>query len=85
MHVIRTAVPDVLILEPKVFVHGFLVLSESVDFLHKTTNYYHPGSEQSLLWCDSAIGIEWPLAGMTPQLAPKDSVGILLQHTRVFG
>lgn len=48
MHLIRTSIPDVLILELKVFAHGLLVLSESADFLYKTTSYYHPASEQML-------------------------------------
>lgn len=69
---------------PEGFAHGFLVLSESADFLYKTTSYYHPASEQSLLWSDSALGIEWPLRGITPQLATKDAAGRLLQHAEAF-
>jgi dTDP-4-dehydrorhamnose 3,5-epimerase len=69
---------------PEGFAHGFLVLSESADFLYKTTNYYHPASEQSLLWNDPALGIEWPLIGIAPKLAAKDAAGRLLQHAEVF-
>jgi len=69
---------------PEGFAHGFLVLSESADFLYKTTNYYHPASEQSLLWSDPALGIEWPLLGISPQLVAKDVAGRLLQVTEVF-
>lgn len=69
---------------PVGFAHGFLVLSESADFLYKTTSYYHPASEQSLLWNDSALGIEWPLKGITPQLAAKDAAGRLLQYAEAF-
>ena len=63
---------------PPGFAHGFLVLSESADFLYKATDYYHPASEQSLLWSDPALGIDWPLQGIEPQLAEKDRVGMLL-------
>lgn len=64
---------------PAGFAHGFLVLSESADFLYKTTDYYHPASEQSLLWNDPALGIDWPLHGLVPQLAAKDAAGKLLR------
>lgn len=63
---------------PEGFAHGFLVLSDSADFLYKTTDYYHPASEQSLLWNDPALGVDWPLSGLLPQLAPKDQAGRLL-------
>jgi dTDP-4-dehydrorhamnose 3,5-epimerase len=60
---------------PAGLAHGFLVTSESAEFLYKTTDYYHPEFESSLLWNDPAIGIEWPLHlvdGM-PLLAAKDA------------
>ena len=63
---------------PEGFAHGFLVLSDSADFLYKTTDYYHPASEQSLLWNDPELGVDWPLAGLVPQLADKDLAGRLL-------
>ena len=63
---------------PEGFAHGFLVLSDSADFLYKTTDYYHPASEQSLLWNDPALGVDWPLSGLLPQLAAKDQAGRLL-------
>ena len=50
---------------PPGFAHGFLVLSESADFLYKTTDYWHPEHERTLLWNDPALGIAWPLAGAT--------------------
>jgi dTDP-4-dehydrorhamnose 3,5-epimerase len=59
---------------PPGFAHGFLVLSDSADFLYKTTDYWYPEHERSLLWNDPAIGIEWPLAG-APLLAAKDVAG----------
>ena len=60
---------------PPGMAHGFLVTSDSAEFLYKTTDYYHPEFERSLLWNDPAIGIEWPLHlidGM-PLLAAKDA------------
>lgn len=62
---------------PEGFAHGFLVLSESVDFLYKTTDYYHPASERTLLWNDPALDIAWPLRDLPggPLLSAKDVVG----------
>jgi dTDP-4-dehydrorhamnose 3,5-epimerase len=59
---------------PAGFAHGFLVMSESAEFLYKTTDYYYPEFERSLLWNDSAIGIDWPLHSLDaePLLAAKD-------------
>jgi len=68
---------------PEGFAHGFLVLSESADFLYKTTDFYAPQHERCLLWNDPAIGIEWPLSG-EPILAAKDRAGVLLQAAEVF-
>jgi dTDP-4-dehydrorhamnose 3,5-epimerase len=61
---------------PKGLAHGFLVTSESAEFLYKTTDYYYPEYERSLLWSDADIGIEWPLHmldGAPPLLAAKDA------------
>lgn len=62
---------------PEKFAHGFLVLSESADFLYKTTDYYHPQSEQCLLWNDPSIDIPWPLEKLPaqPSLSEKDQFG----------
>ena len=59
---------------PAGLAHGFLVTSESAEFLYKTTDYYHQEFERSLLWNDPAIGIDWPLHLIdgTPLLAAKD-------------
>jgi dTDP-4-dehydrorhamnose 3,5-epimerase len=57
---------------PPGFAHGFVVLSESADFLYKTTDYYAPQHERSIMWNDTAIGIEWPLDGISPTLSVKD-------------
>lgn len=56
---------------PEGFAHGFLVLSETAEFLYKTTDYYAPECERSILWDDPAIGIDWPIHG-TPVLSQKD-------------
>jgi len=57
---------------PAGFAHGFLVLSETADFLYKTTDYYAPEHERSLLWNDAQVGVDWPLEGIEPKLAAKD-------------
>ncbi len=59
---------------PPGFAHGFLVLSEEAEFLYKTTDYWFPEHERTLLWNDPALGIAWPLAG-APTLAAKDAAG----------
>lgn len=58
---------------PEGFAHGFVTLSESAEFLYKTTDYYAPESERVIIWNDSDLGIEWPL-GDEPQLSSKDAV-----------
>ena len=70
---------------PAGFGHAFLVLSESADFLYKTTDYYHPESERSILWNDSEIGVEWPLAsGVEPRLSGKDAVASIFADAEVY-
>ena len=67
------------------FAHGFLVTSESAEFLYKTTDYWYPEFERSLLWSDPALGIEWPIAqGQEPVLAKKDEVADQLNNSEVF-
>lgn len=68
---------------PAGFAHGFLVLSESADFLYKTTNYYAPAHERCIAWNDPEIGIEWP-AGLIPQLSAKDLAGQTFAQADVF-
>ena len=60
---------------PPGFAHGFVVLSDSADFLYKTTDYYAPQWERSLAWNDAHVGIDWPLAelGCAPALSSKDA------------
>ena len=69
---------------PPGFAHGFVVLSESAEFLYKTTDYWYPEHERSLLWSDPAIGIEWPLNGAQPLLAAKDAAAFKLNDAEVF-
>jgi dTDP-4-dehydrorhamnose 3,5-epimerase len=69
---------------PPGFAHGFLVLSESADFLYKSTDYYAPEHERTLLWNDPAIGVEWPLGGMAPLLKPRDAAGTPLAQAETF-
>jgi len=62
---------------PADLAHGFLVLSETAEFLYKTTDYYHPISEVCLAWNDPSIGIKWPLPqGLEPNMNAKDSAGL---------
>lgn len=69
---------------PPGFAHGFIVLSETAEFLYKTTDYYAPEFERSILWNDPALGIDWRLNGATPLLAAKDQAGKLLKDAEVF-
>src|SRR3989344_1809927 len=118
MHSIRQSIPDVVLLEPKVFgdsrgffyesfnqqafreatggqwvgalltednhrqlwvppglAHGFLVLSESADFLYKTTDYYSPEHERCIRWDDPELAIAWPAVEAAIQLSAKDQAG----------
>jgi dTDP-4-dehydrorhamnose 3,5-epimerase len=68
---------------PPGFAHGFLVLSAAAEFLYKTTDYWYPEFERTLLWNDAAIGIDWPLSG-APTLAAKDSAGAPLAAADVY-
>ena len=58
---------------PAGLAHGFLVTSDSADFLYKTTDYYRPESEVSVRWDDPDLAIAWPLEGITPALSAKDA------------
>ena len=68
---------------PPGFAHGFVVTSESAEFLYKTTDYWYPEHERSLLWNDPGVGIDWPIHG-EPQLAVKDAAGKPLAQAEVF-
>jgi dTDP-4-dehydrorhamnose 3,5-epimerase len=69
---------------PEGFAHGFLVLSDSADFLYETSDYYAPRHERCVLWSDPDIGIEWPLEG-EPVLTAKDRAGLPLREAETFG
>lgn len=70
---------------PPGFAHGFLALSDHVDFLYKCTDLYAPQHERTIRWNDSAVGIEWPLpAGVTPQLAARDAQASGINDVEVF-
>lgn len=69
---------------PEGFAHGFLTLEDNTDFLYKCTAPYAPQSEFTLAWDDPAVGIEWPLDGMTPLISEKDARGLALANVPVF-
>jgi dTDP-4-dehydrorhamnose 3,5-epimerase len=69
---------------PEGFAHGFLVLSESADFLYKTTDYYAPAHERCIRWDDARLGIGWPDVEGAPKLSAKDMAGVALAEAQVF-
>ena len=69
---------------PPGFAHGFLVLSDSADFLYKTTDYYAPQAEASVAWDDPALAIDWPHAGVAPVLSVKDAQAPRLAQAATF-
>lgn len=68
---------------PPGFAHGFCVTSDSAEFLYKTTDYWSPEFERTLLWNDHALGIDWPLTG-APVLAAKDAAGSTFDSCQKF-
>ncbi len=69
---------------PEGMAHGFLCLEDGTDFLYKCRGYYDPAHEHSLLWNDPALGIDWPLDDMAPQLSAKDKAGKPLAQAVTF-
>ena len=69
---------------PPGFAHGFLVLSDSADVQYKTTDFYAPEHERTLLWNDPALAIDWPLAGREPVLSDKDRHGTPFAQAETF-
>ena len=69
---------------PPGLAHGFLVLSDTADFLYKTTDYYAPEHERCIAWNDPALAIVWPDMGMAPCLSGKDQRGLGLAEAPVF-
>jgi dTDP-4-dehydrorhamnose 3,5-epimerase len=68
---------------PEGFAHGFVVLSESAEFLYKTTDYWAPQYERSLAWDDPTVAIQWPYSDK-PTLSAKDAVAVNLAEAEVF-
>jgi dTDP-4-dehydrorhamnose 3,5-epimerase len=69
---------------PPGFAHAFLVLSDSADFLYKTTEFYEPAHERCIVWNDARLGIVWPDVGMSPQLSAKDQGGVAFEEAQLF-
>lgn len=68
---------------PEGFGHGFVVLSDTAEFLYKTTDYYAPEHERSIMWNDPTLGIEWPMQG-DPILSAKDAKAVAFTQAEVF-
>ncbi|MEI7841710.1 MAG: dTDP-4-dehydrorhamnose 3,5-epimerase [Gallionellaceae bacterium] len=69
---------------PPGFAHGFVVLSETAEFLYKTTDYYAPEFERSILWNDAELAVDWQLNGAEPLLSGKDKAGTPFCRAEVF-
>lgn len=69
---------------PPGFAHGFLVLSDTAEFLYKTTDYYAPEYERCIAWDDPGIGIDWPDAERMPTLSEKDRHGLALEVVETY-
>lgn len=69
---------------PAGFAHGFLVTSDKAEVLYKTTDYYAPQYERSIIWNDPKLAIAWPLSGSQPILSSKDRAGLTLVTAEVF-
>ncbi|MEY4589946.1 MAG: dTDP-4-dehydrorhamnose 3,5-epimerase, partial [Pseudomonadota bacterium] len=68
---------------PTGFAHGFVVLSETAEFLYKTTDYYAPAYEHCIAWNDSDLAIQWPLSE-APSLSAKDAKGVTFKAAKYF-
>jgi dTDP-4-dehydrorhamnose 3,5-epimerase len=69
---------------PTGFAHGFVVLSDSADFLYKTTDYWAPEFERCIAWNDPDLAIDWPLGSTPPLVSTKDAQGIAFRNAEVF-
>lgn len=69
---------------PKGFAHGFVVLSDSAEFLYKTTDYWAPEHERCIVWNDADLAIDWQLDGATPLLSAKDQAGKRFRDAETF-
>src|ERR1700722_12710556 len=83
---LKTQSPDddlQLLWIPEGFAHGFLVLSDAAEVLYKTTDFYHPAGERSILWNDPTLKITWPLEALNrtpPSVSSKDALGALFSE-----
>jgi len=68
---------------PQGFAHGFITLSDTADFLYKTTDYHAPAFERCIRWDDTSIGIHWPVKG-TPLISAKDTLGQRILDAELF-
>lgn len=68
---------------PPGFAHGFLTLSDTAEFLYKTTDYWSPEHERAIKWDDASLNIPWPLHGLLPTLAAKDAVGATFTEAEI--
>jgi dTDP-4-dehydrorhamnose 3,5-epimerase len=68
---------------PRGFAHGFLTLSDTSEFLYKTTDFYHPESERCILWNDATLNIDWP-KNLNIKLSPKDLLGHSFKSSQLF-
>lgn len=69
---------------PPGFAHGFVVLSESAEFLYKTTDYWMPEHERSVIWNDADLAVDWQLGDVTPALSGKDKAGKTFREAELF-
>lgn len=69
---------------PPGFAHGFLVLTETADVIYKTTDYYSPEYERSIIWNDPTLAIDWPLSSIIPILSSKDQAASTLKDAEVY-
>lgn len=83
MHCVLSAANKRMLWIPPGFAHGFLVTSDVAEFVYKTTDYWYPAHERTLLWNDPALRIDWP-AGPAPTLAAKDAAGQPLARADTF-
>ena len=68
---------------PPGFAHGFLTLSDTAEFLYKTTDYWSPEHERAIIWNDATLKIDWPLNGLVPQLAAKDTAAVAFNAAEI--
>ena len=68
---------------PPGFAHGFLTLSDTAEFLYKTTDAWSPEHERAIIWNDATLNIDWPLNGLVPQLAAKDAAAVAFNAAEI--